>query len=433
METFEKPSECHVNLTGVALIDDNSAIVIGEKGTILKTTDSGSTWQKIDLGITNNLNAISGEGPSISFRNKIIIAGDSILIISFDHGNSWLIQNMPYNITTADQGFLSPLVDTFPDYIRIKAEETTDKTDLFSPDFSIVLGTDDGRIVYSIDDGKTWQDTSLFNSKVIAANFSEYHNFGYGTWSDVSAASVFNYVKGDIVDKKWAKYPIGNYIPWQNITSGDLSGYYEYLIGDGGEVMPEPLLLVKSRDDSTWQNLSQRLPVGLLLVKIKKLGYGYAVFICGERGKILKSTDFGSTWKEQETPTDADLNDIALYNDNIGYAVGDSGTILYTSNGGISGVDEKTENIPAGFKLYQNYPNPFNPNTTIIFSVPFSQKVELSVYDLLGREVATLVNENKSAGNYEVKFDASKLPSGVYFYRLTAGNMSLAKKMLLLR
>ena len=94
---------------------------------------------------------------------------------------------------------------------------------------------------------------------------------------------------------------------------------------------------------------------------------------------------------------------------------------------------------PGKFSLEQNYPNPFNPLTTIEYSVPEamtpSEKhlVILKVYDILGNETATLVNEQKSAGIYEVKFDGSRLPSGVYLYRLTTGKFSSAKKFLLVK
>jgi hypothetical protein len=96
--------------------------------------------------------------------------------------------------------------------------------------------------------------------------------------------------------------------------------------------------------------------------------------------------------------------------------------------------------VPKEFALHQNFPNPFNPTTTIKFDIPtslFSQKgeqrgfVTLKVYDVIGREIATLVNEQKEAGSYEVKFDASKLSSGIYFYRITVSGYTAIKKLVL--
>lgn len=97
----------------------------------------------------------------------------------------------------------------------------------------------------------------------------------------------------------------------------------------------------------------------------------------------------------------------------------------------VSVADEKS--IPNTFTLEQNYPNPFNPSTTIRYSIPTSEFVSLKVYDVLGNEVATLVNEEKSAGSYEVEFNASLLSSGIYFYKLQVGNFVETKKMILMK
>jgi hypothetical protein len=90
-------------------------------------------------------------------------------------------------------------------------------------------------------------------------------------------------------------------------------------------------------------------------------------------------------------------------------------------------------NIPNKFNLSQNYPNPFNPSTVINYSIPKSQMVSLKIYNILGQEVATLVNQEQTAGKYKVTFDASSLSSGVYFYSIKTGNYSAVKKMMLLK
>ena len=98
----------------------------------------------------------------------------------------------------------------------------------------------------------------------------------------------------------------------------------------------------------------------------------------------------------------------------------------------ITGVESSRE-VPAEFVLKQNYPNPFNPTTVVTYQLPAVSNVKLIVYDLLGRPVATLVNERQAAGRHSVKFDAGGLPSGVYFYRLQAGSFVSTKKMILLQ
>ena len=96
-------------------------------------------------------------------------------------------------------------------------------------------------------------------------------------------------------------------------------------------------------------------------------------------------------------------------------------------------VDDQTSLNPDKFELLQNYPNPFNPTTTIKYQIPENEFVSLKIYDVLGNEISTLVNENKSIGSYEVSFNASDLTSGVYFYKLTAGKLTQIKKMMLVK
>ena len=99
----------------------------------------------------------------------------------------------------------------------------------------------------------------------------------------------------------------------------------------------------------------------------------------------------------------------------------------------VTGDIEEVETIPTEFALYQNYPNPFNPSTLIKYEVPENSFVSIRVYDLLGEELATLVNEEKSAGSYDVNFDAGQLSSGFYIYTIKAGNFTSTKKMMLMK
>jgi len=122
-------------------------------------------------------------------------------------------------------------------------------------------------------------------------------------------------------------------------------------------------------------------------------------------------------------------------NDDAG---GDTGRVYFwgiqINNQVLVGVEEIAGTVPEQFHLQQNYPNPFNPTTTIQFAVPRQALVTIKLYDILGREVRTLVNEEKSPGNYKVLFDAAGLASGTYFYRLeAAGSFVETKKLMLLK
>ncbi|MBE0573166.1 MAG: T9SS type A sorting domain-containing protein [Ignavibacteriaceae bacterium] len=98
-----------------------------------------------------------------------------------------------------------------------------------------------------------------------------------------------------------------------------------------------------------------------------------------------------------------------------------------------SDIVEVAIHLPARFALEQNYPNPFNPSTKIKYSIPQSSIVVLKIFDVLGNEIETLVNEEKPTGTFEIVFDAGDLPSGVYFYELKSESFLKTKKMLLLK
>jgi subtilisin-like proprotein convertase family protein len=130
------------------------------------------------------------------------------------------------------------------------------------------------------------------------------------------------------------------------------------------------------------------------------------------------------------------FNGLAVNGSWVDMASGDSGVlkawclqlVYQTLVGGVQSVE-----IPNYFSLAQNYPNPFNPNTSIKFSVPSAEIVTLKVYDILGKEVAVLVNELKQPGLHSVDFNASRLASGIYFYRINAGEFTSVKRMILIK
>ncbi len=124
-----------------------------------------------------------------------------------------------------------------------------------------------------------------------------------------------------------------------------------------------------------------------------------------------------------------------VYSENALFAGLTGGVYKAEINGSFESITDANFEIetPTEFTLTQNYPNPFNPSTTISFSLPTAQNVTLKVYDILGKEVATLVNEDLRSGNYSRQFDASNLASGMYVYSLKAGNYTETKKMLLMK
>jgi hypothetical protein len=152
------------------------------------------------------------------------------------------------------------------------------------------------------------------------------------------------------------------------------------------------------------------------------------------------STDKGNTWDTlpmlDRIPfkgiTSMVLADLGMRIYKTRLYLGTNGDGVLSFDFPIVNVDERA-NIINEFSLAQNYPNPFNPSTNIEFEIPYYGFVTLKVYDILGHEVTTLVNEKKTPGKYKVKFNASGISSGVYFYQLKAGSFIQTKKMLLMR
>jgi photosystem II stability/assembly factor-like uncharacterized protein/subtilisin-like proprotein convertase family protein len=150
---------------------------------------------------------------------------------------------------------------------------------------------------------------------------------------------------------------------------------------------------------------------------------------------ILVSTDNGNTWTPEAIPsTITGLNFLIFANERNGWACGANGMIVKYSPSTIPTANVSNPIAkPTSFKLVQNYPNPFNPSTTIGYQISTLSEVKLEVFDVLGRRVATLVNEQQPPGFYTVNFNATRLASGVYFYRLQAGSFVETKKMMLVK
>jgi photosystem II stability/assembly factor-like uncharacterized protein len=154
-------------------------------------------------------------------------------------------------------------------------------------------------------------------------------------------------------------------------------------------------------------------------------------------GGIFQTKNGGMNWTTQSIPSGVTRN-IYFIDALTGWALANSTTILKTTTGGVTSIHNVSSEVPESFFLHQNYPNPFNPETKIKFEIPLSvrgqkSEVKLSVYDVTGREVRTLVNSELAPGVYEYSFDGAGLGSGVYFYKLESNRFIETRKMVLLK
>jgi len=352
---------------------------------------------------------------AIQFVNQNIgwIVGDEGLIIkSTDGGSTWFEQE-------GGQGYYLSDLHFFDDQTGI-----------------ICGGTNNhGRILRTTNGGNQWDEIALSNySPTLLSIYFLNSNLG---WTAGTNEILFRTIDGGVswdsiayISDGWQNYHYGVYFldslngnvcGWTNHGTGNTSGPI-YKTSDGGYSWTH----VAAVGYGAFYSLAYHTGSNSLY-SVGSGGWPYIV------GKIYKSTDGGSNWAEISSPSPETLNEIT-FTERTGWIVGRNGTILTSLiSSSIEEIDKVFEYI-----LLQNYPNPFNPTTSIKYQIPEISFVTIKVYDVLGNEITTLVNEEKPAGTYEVEFNSrglinQTLPSGIYFYQLKAGQYGETKIMVLLK
>ncbi len=222
---------------------------------------------------------------------------------------------------------------------------------------------------------------------------------------------------------------------WSEINNGLTNTYvYSLAINSNDHVFAgtwEGGVFLTTDNGGNWSQINNGLDsTDVLSLAINSIGY---IFAGTYDGGIYLSTDNGANWTEINAGLAfISINSLAI--NSIGYVfAGTYGRGVFRSVQSTTSMEQIDNKILSSFVLEQNFPNPFNPNTTIQFQIPDFGFTTLKVYDVLGNEVATLVDEYQSAGEYEVEFVGDGLTSGIYFYQLIAGNFVQSKKMILLR
>jgi photosystem II stability/assembly factor-like uncharacterized protein len=200
-----------------------------------------------------------------------------------------------------------------------------------------------------------------------------------------------------------------------------------------GGISGLPAIARTTNGGTSWTYVRPPIGSSFREVAMRNSRLGWCAGMNNDIRHIARTTDGGETWSAQDfsPAASAGFESISMITDRVGWAVGPSG-VYKTVNGGIVSVPYD-ESVPHGFTLDQNYPNPFNPTTKITYSIPSRSSVKLSVCNILGQEVMTLVNEQQEAGGHEARFDGSNLASGVYIYRLTSGQNVFTRKMILMK
>ena len=409
-------------LNSISFYNSNNAICAGYSGGIYKTTDSGYNWTKIYSGFFSYFNDICTFDSSFFYTIGKDFEADELVFLFTDNGGEvWETKNVPPLTNVAGLDFLNEnygmisgdnLIFYTENGCSIWHQGTTPpnsyfaEVDIVSSDKAFLSGGQ-GTLLKSTDGGSTWFSINsnttgnleriifkdLLNGLIIAnSGPSIITTDGGENWNTINYS--FDWLKDGVF--------YGN----NNIA---LASYGKiYISNDGGQTWTEKIVA------GTGTYISG--------ISFKDALNGTAV---GETGLILFTTDGGDTWHQQFSPTLIDLSGIKYSHNGCGIIIGKDGVILGTKKGiQIVEVDDEEENLfPTSLYLSQNYPNPFNPSTKISWQSPVGGWQTLKVYDVLGNEVATLVDEYKPAGTYEVEFNASALTSGVYFYQLLVSDL----------
>lgn len=390
----------------IKFINDDVAIIVGDSGTILRTTDGGLNWNKL-LNITSkNLKSIN------IAQNNFYVCGDSGFIIeSSNFGVSW--NSIPFQFQTNLSGVF--FIDTLNGY---------------------VVG--ENSIYKTTNKGGNWTHQTFDNNLFQAVYFIN-KDTGFATSLRIFSPGNFHS----------AIYKTTNGgIDWfiQISTPGE-ELYEIYFIDSVGYIIGEHEKVFRTTNyGSNWYEPHPTTPPRTESFFSTFFIDSLTGWITGDVEKIYKTSNGALSWDIQLSRLDLNkvvfLNSIVFKDSNKGFAVGSqrisstefAGIIFKTTNGGITSInDDQSSNRDFRYKLHQNYPNPFNPVTTISYQIKEQGLVQLKVYNLLGQEIVSLVNEVKSPGIYESLFDASNLPSGVYIYSLRVNDFVQNNKMTLLK
>ncbi len=357
------------------------------QGKIFKSTDDGLTWSHSGNGLLNNNN---NEVLSLVTFNNNIFAGmdnEEGIYLSTNNGTNWFAVNNGIPINNIDG----------VDALAVSGA-------------SIYAGTDYGGGVFrSTNNGSSW---TLVNNGLGNVRVSSLAVSGNTLYAGTYGGGIFFTTNSGT---NWQYLGLTN----RNIRSLKASGSFIFAGTDTNGVF----LSTNGGTDWSQTSLNDRTVFSLEV-------YGNNVFAATLNG-IFVSNDNGATWNQRnEGLTDLDITSFGFINN---YILTGAETIWRRNLAEIISVQLISTNVPKQFTLYQNYPNPFNPTTSISFDIATKESIKLILYDIVGHEVVTLVNQELNAGCYSVDWNANNYTSGIYFYKLMTRRFSDSKKMILIK
>ena len=391
-------------------------------GGVFRSTDNGISWTAVNTGLLWHL--FGGYyGAVICFAvsgTNLFAGGHDGVYLSTDDGTNWkaVSAGLPwyaegeyyrhYPVSCLAVSGMNLFAGTESDGVFLRASNATSWAAAQTPfeNFSqmVQLGPNlfagaGGYVFLSTNNGASWTAVNTgLHAAVICLAVSGTNLFAGASWG-VNSGGVFRSTNNGT---NWTY--VSSTFPYTRVNALAVSGT-NLLAGCGGSQIGMrgvggPGVFLSTNDGTSWIAVNEGLP--------RFDSYDTAHYV-GIAGLVVSGTYLFATTEHGRGIFRRPLSEM------------------------MTSTQSSSNQLPVAFTLIQNYPNPFNPTTTIKYELPRTSNVTLSVYDLLGRQVSVLVNERRSAGVHEAKFDGSNLASGVYFYRLQAGDFAQTKRLLLLK
>lgn len=432
------PENNNNTLFRVTALNVNEIFVSGAYGTICKSTNGGINWLPLFGAINNDIYysnfADENNGYASSFNS---------VIKTTNGGTNWtkltsVSTGGPVKFRNANTGFLAAMnagiiYKTTNGGINfntvLTGYPTTFRAFSFINDNTGFTVTSSGKTLKTTNGGINWNQTDSTENAYYADIVFTDSITGYISGMKYSPAALIK--KTTNGGNTWVEQSISSTLGITSLyfvnnntgfAGSNSSGQNFFKTTNGGLNWTAGASVSPYINDMTFVN--------------ENIGYVSSLF-----GRFYRTTNSGTNWVQLTTPVDYNIGSI-YHNNNSGvtYLLGAGGMILKSTNGSVTGFEQTGNTIPNGYSLSQNYPNPFNPVTAIDFQMPAEGYVTLKIYNITGEETAVLVDSELKAGGHKINFDASNLPSGVYFYRLTVSpnrfskeNFSITNKMVLIK
>ncbi len=415
---------------------------VGNLGTMYRSKENNG-WEKLSKNLIYEFTGISFPTKQSGYaigRSPLSIrwfsSFSSNLVFTGNGGGNWVRKKSFPNIVLEDVCFLNSNTGFLVGNRILKTTDGGDSWVEVQPDTNLLLYSVkfsdeqngwacglNGRLLKTVNAGESWEDVNIGDNVALLDESFPTAQTGY---ISAEQGKIFKTTDGG---ESWREILLPTSEPLNAI---------DFIDPQRGVAVGESIFTTTDGGDNWTEVFVPEYP----LFDVKFAGNS-KVYAVGYKGIMLYSADAGVSWNYLHSKTSQRLNAIAEKDGQI-WIAGYGGTIL-SSDKVVWQNDRKAPEQPRDFVLYQNHPNPFgavgpsgNSTTTISYVVPSVEtrhalSLQLIIYDVLGREVATLVNKAQSAGNYSVQFDATNLPSGIYFYRLRAGSFVQTRKMVLIK